>query len=178
MTMRSNTGETPVTENVWNISSDFDIWLMAIKLEKEFQELLKSLNSNEVRYLLIGGYAVVLNGYVRNTTDLDIAVSDSVENAEKLVAALREFGFDVPGLDASLFTKPNSLVRLGHEPLKVEILNYLRGVGFEKAYQNRKIVDLDGLEISLIAIEDLIANKRAVGRHVDLADVEQLERRL
>jgi predicted nucleotidyltransferase len=128
--------------------------------------------------LLIGGDAVVLNGFVRNTTDLDIAVSDDKENAQKLINALKEFGFDVPGLDESLFTKPNSLVRLSVEPLKVEILNYLKGVGFENAYQNRKSINLDGLEINLISIEDLIANKRAVGRHLDLADVEQLERRL
>lgn len=151
---------------------------MAIRLEEEFKELLRSLNSNGVRYLLIGGYAVVLNGYVRNTTDLDIAVSDDLENAKKLVKALKDFGFDVPGLDESLFTKPNSLVRMGFEPLKVEILNYLKGVGFENAYRNRQVIVLEGLEISLISIHDLIANKRAVGRHLDLADAEELERRL
>jgi len=119
-----------------------------------------------------------LNGYVRNTTDLDIAVSDDLENAKKLVKALMDFGFDVPGLDASLFTKPNTLVRMGVEPLKVEILNYLEGVGFENAYRNRQVIELEGLEISLISIRDLIANKRAVGRHIDLADAEALERRL
>ena len=151
---------------------------MAIRLEEEFQELLKSLNSNGVRYLVIGGLAVVLHGYVRNTTDLDIAIADDEANADRILAALIEFGFDVPGLNRSLFTKPNSLVRMGFEPLKVEILNYLKGVGFEDAYLRRKVVELDGLEISLISIKDLIANKRAVGRLLDLADAEELERRL
>jgi hypothetical protein len=149
---------------------------MAIKLEEEFQELLRSLNRNEVRYLLIGGYAVILNGYIRNTTDLDLSVASDAENAKKLVRALMEFGFDVPDLNESLFTKPRSLVRMGFEPLKVEILNYLEGVDFDRAYQNRKVVVLDGLEISLISVDDLIENKKAVGRHIDLADVEQLEK--
>lgn len=151
---------------------------MAIRLEEEFKELLKSLNRNAVRYLMIEGYAVVLHGYVRNTTDLDLAVAPDADNAERLVKALKDFGFDVPNLDTDLFTKPNSLIRMGFEPLKVEILNYLRGVDFEDAFRNRKEINVDGVDINLISITDLIANKRAVGRHIDLADVEELERRL
>ena len=149
---------------------------MAIKLEEEFREFLKSLNRNEVRYLLIGGYAVILNGFVRNTTDLDVSVASDPDNAKKLVRALEEFGFDLPQLDDALFTKPKSLVRLGFEPLKVEILNYLEGVDFDQAYANRKVIEVSGLKIDLISIADLIANKKAVGRHIDLADVEQLEK--
>lgn len=149
---------------------------MAIRLEDEFQEFLKSLNQNDVRYLLIGGYAVILNGFVRNTSDLDICVASDPDNAKKLVNALKDFGFDLPGLDESLFTKPKSLVRMGFEPLKVEIINYLEGVDFEVAYENRKIIELSGLKIDLISINDLIANKKAVGRHIDLADVEKLEK--
>ena len=149
---------------------------MEIKLEEEFQEFLKSLNLNDVRYLLIGGYAVILNGFVRNTTDLDVTVASDPGNAKKLVTALKDFGFDAPGLNESLFTKPRSLVRMGVEPLKVEILNYLEGVDFDKAYANRKVIDLSGLKIDLISVTDLIANKKAVGRHIDLADVEKLEK--
>lgn len=151
---------------------------MAIRLEEEFRELLRLLNSNGVRYLLIGGYAVVLNGHVRNTSDLDIAVSNDLPNAAKLVKSLREFGFDLPILTEALFTKPNSLIKMGHEPLKVEILNYLKGVEFEKAYENRQVISVEGLEISLIAIGDLIKNKKAVGRLQDLADVEALEKKI
>lgn len=148
---------------------------MAIRLENEFQEFLKSLNQNNVRYLLIGGYAVILNGHVRNTNDLDICVSPKQDNADRLVLALAEFGFDTPTLDASLFTRPRSVVRMGFPPLKIEILNYLEGREFEDAYSRRKLVKLDDLEISLINIDDLIINKKAVGRLQDLADVEKLE---
>lgn len=148
---------------------------MEIRLEEEFREFLRSLKENDVRYLLIGGYAVILSGHVRNTMDLDIAIAESSENAERMVDALKDFGFDVPSLSTGLFTKPNSVVRMGFAPLKIEILNYLEGVDFEKAYSNRQVLDLNGLEISLIDVRDLIANKKAVGRPQDLADVAKLE---
>ncbi len=149
---------------------------MEIRLEEEFKEFFRSLNRNNVRYLLIGGYAVILNGYVRNTSDLDVSVAADVENAELLVRALTEFGFDVPGLTTSLFTDPKSVVRMGFEPLKIEIANYLEGVDFAAAFDRRKVVDQNGISINLISIDDLIANKKAVGRHIDLADVEKLEK--
>lgn len=149
---------------------------MGIILENEFQEFLRSLNSNNVEYLLIGGYAVILNGHVRNTNDLDVCVSDDPENAKRLVTALTDFGFDVPGLNESLFTKPKSVVRMGFPPIKIEIINYLEGVGFQNAYRNRNLITIGDIEISLINIDDLIANKRTVARHQDLADVEKLER--
>jgi len=149
---------------------------MAIRLEEEFQEFLRSLNSNKVDYLLIGGYAVILNGHVRNTNDLDICVSPDPENAKRVVSALTEFGFAVGGLNESLFTKRKSVVRMGFPPLKIEIINYLEGVDFQDAFRNRTSITLDDIDISLININDLIANKLAVGRLQDLADVEKLEK--
>lgn len=149
---------------------------MAIKLEADFQEFLRLLNLHDVRYLLIGGQAVILNGYIRNTGDLDICIANDLVNAKRLVQALREFGFDSEALKETLFTKPRSLVRMGFEPLKIEIINYLEGVDFERAYSNRKVLELSGLKIDLIAVEDLIKNKLAVGRHIDLADVEKLQK--
>lgn len=149
---------------------------MEIRLENEFQEFLRSLNSNKVEYLLIGGYAVILNGHIRNTNDLDVCVSDNPENAKRVVKALVEFGFAVPDLDESLFTKPKSVVRMGFPPIKIEIINYLKGVSFQDAYRDRKAIRVGDLDISLINIDDLIANKRSVGRFQDLADVENLEK--
>ncbi len=149
---------------------------MEIRLENEFQEFLRSLNSNKVEYLLIGGYAVILNGHIRNTNDLDVCVSADPENAKRVVKALVEFGFAVPGLEESLFTTPKSVVRMGFPPIKIEIINYLEGVSFQDAYKHRKAITVGGLDISLINIDDLIANKRTVGRLQDLADVEKLEK--
>jgi predicted nucleotidyltransferase len=148
---------------------------MEIRLEEEFREFLKSLKDNDVKYLLIGGYAVILNGHIRNTMDLDIAIAPSDENADRMVKALKDFGFDVPNLSVDLFTKPRNVVRMGFPPIKIEIINYLEGVAFEKAHANRRLVNFEGLEISLIDVHDLIANKKAVGRPQDLADIAKLQ---
>ena len=148
---------------------------MEIRLEEEFREFLKSLKDNDVQYLLIGGYAVILSGHVRNTMDLDISIAASNENADRMVNALRDFGFDVPNLNAELFTKPRNVVRMGFPPIKIEIINYLEGVEFENAYANRRVVKVGDLEISLINVYDLIANKKAVGRPQDVADVAKLQ---
>src|SRR6476469_2530512 len=100
---------------------------MELELQQDFKELFKLLNENKVRYLLIGGYAVVVHGYVRNTNDIDIVVSDDRENAQTVVDALSEFGFASSELQAELFTQKDSVVRMGVEPVKIEILNYLKG---------------------------------------------------
>lgn len=150
---------------------------MELELQQDFKELFRSLNENGVRYLLIGGYAVVVYGYVRNTNDIDIVVSNDPNNAKNLVKALTEFGFAESGLSVELFTQKDSLVRMGIEPNKIEILNYLDGIDFAKAYGRRKPLQVEDIEISVIGLEDLIANKKAVGRLKDLADIEELEQR-
>jgi phage replication-related protein YjqB (UPF0714/DUF867 family) len=93
---------------------------MELELAKDFKELLRSLNENGVRYLLIGGYAVVLHGYVRNTNDLDIVVSDEPDNARRVAKALAEFGFSDEVVNAELFSQKDSLVRMGVEPMRIE----------------------------------------------------------
>lgn len=149
---------------------------MGLGLPKDFRELLELLNANGVRYLLIGGHAVGCYGYSRSTNDIDIFVAPELENANKLVKSLTEFGFGSEGLTPDIFTAKDSLVIIGVEPLAVDILNYLTGVEFESAFANRNLVDDDGLQISVIGLDDLIKNKLATGRYKDLADVEYLKR--
>lgn len=149
---------------------------MELELAPDFKELLKLLNENQVKYLLIGGYAVVLHGYVRNTNDIDLVIGDDLENARRLIQVLEEFGFG-ESLPADLFTKKNSFVRMGVEPIKIEILNYLAGVDFEEAYRRRWMVKVEDIEIPLIGLDDLIANKQAVGRLRDISDIEELKKR-
>ena len=150
---------------------------MELELQQDFKELFKLLNENKVRYLLIGGYAVVVHGYVRNTNDIDIVVSDDRDNAQKVVDALSEFGFASSELQAELFTQKDSVVRMGVEPVKIEILNYLKGLHFDDAYERRKTIKVENIDINVVNLEDLLKNKRAVGRLKDLADVEELEKR-
>src|SRR5258708_12207276 len=145
---------------------------MGLGLAKDFRELLESLNANGVRYLLIGGHAVGCYGYSRSTNDIDLFVACEIENGNKLVKGLAEFGFGSETLKPELFTAKDSLVIIGAEPLTVDFLNYLTGVEFETAFANRTLIDDDGLQISVIGLDDLIKNKLATGRHKDLADVE------
>ncbi len=150
---------------------------MELELPQDFKELFESFNAHKVEYLLLGGYAVIAYGYVRNTSDIDVVVSDGEENARRLMKALAVFGFGETELKADLFTKPDSVVRMGVEPLKIEILNYLKGVNFKDAYSRRNSVQVEDITIDLIALPDLLANKKAVGRLKDLADASELEKR-
>jgi hypothetical protein len=149
---------------------------MGLALPQDFRELLELLNANGVRYLLVGGYAVGHYGYSRSTNDIDIFVANDDKNARNLVRCLAEYGFGGGDLNPEIFTKKDSLVIMGVEPLAVDILNYLTGTEFDAAYANRQIVTDEDLDISLIGLEDLIKNKIATGRHKDLADVEYLTR--
>ena len=147
---------------------------MEFELPDTFKELLESLNKNKVRYLLIGGYAVGMHGHPRATEDIDLFVSRDEHNAKRIIWALTEFGLGTSNLKPEIFTQENSLVVMGVAPLAVDILNYLKGIDFESAFQRRKVVTCAGIEVNLISLEDLIKNKIAVGRHKDLADVERL----
>lgn len=145
-----------------------------IPLPRDFQDFLRLLNANEIRYVVIGGYAVAYHGYVRYTGDLDIFVELSSENADKLVRALRQFGFDLPRLKPALFLQKGKIIRMGHEPMRLEILNEIDGVSFEECHKQRRVARLDDLKINFIDLPQLLENKRASGRQKDLADVEAL----
>ena len=145
-----------------------------IPLPRDFQDFLRLLNANAIRYLVIGGYAVAYHGYVRYTGDLDLFVELSVKNAAKLVSALRQFGFDLPQLKPALFLRKGRIVRLGYEPMRLEILNQIDGVSFTECYRHRRRSRVGNLRINFIALPHLLRNKRASGRHKDLADVEAL----
>lgn len=147
---------------------------MGVELPRDFKEFLSLLRSHGVRYLLIGGYAVGYHGYPRATGDLDIWIAMEPENANRIVDALREFGFDTPQLSPGLFLQDRSMVRMGNVPLRIEITTAISGVSFEECYSARIDDVMDGVEVSLIDLAHLKANKRASGRHKDLMDLEQL----
>ena len=147
---------------------------MAPELPSDFKEFLNLLRSHGVKYLLIGGYAVIYHGFPRATGDMDIWIAIDPENARRMVETVREFGFDIPDLSPALFLQDNSMVRMGNVPVRIEILTRVSGVEFEACYGNRVEGEMDGVEVSLISLRDLLANKRASGRHKDLMDVEEL----
>ena len=141
-------------------------------LPNDFREFLQLLNSNSVRYLVIGGYAINFHGYSRNTEDLDVWVALAPGNAERIASALRQFGFTA--VAPSNFREPGWVVRLGVPPMRLEVLTSISGVDFEECYARRETFEADGVTIPLIGKQDLIANKLASGRLKDLADAERL----
>jgi len=143
-------------------------------LPRDFREFLKLLNEHGAEYLLIGGYAVGYHGYPRATADMDVWVSRTRANAERVAAALREFGFALPEVTPELFLEPDRIVRMGVPPLRLEITTGISGVEFADCYGRRVAAVIDGLPVSVIALADLRTNKQASGRHKDLADLEQL----
>ena len=144
------------------------------QLPNDFKEFLKLLNENEVRYLLVGGYAVGYYGYPRATHDLDIWIAVDPSNAQRMVDVLVAFGFQAGGVAPELFLRKDEVVRLGVPPLRLELLMGVSGVEFD-ACHGRGIVDtIDGVEVRIIYLEDLRANKMASGRHKDLDDIGNL----
>ncbi len=135
---------------------------------------MRLLNAHRVEYLLIGGYAVGYYGYPRATADMDIWVAADPANADKIVVALKEFGFDLPDLSAELFLRPWQIIRLGVPPVRIEIATTISGVDFAECYADRVEDTLDGVPVNLISLKDLKRNKQASGRHQDLADLEHL----
>ena len=146
-----------------------------IQLPTEFKEFLRSFIDHDVEYLLIGGYAVGYHGYPRATADIDVWVACKESNADRIVEALKTFGFDVPELTPALFLEEHRIVRMGRAPLRIEISMSIDGVEFEACYRERIVDTIEGLEISIINLEHLKQNKRASGRLKDLADLDYLD---
>jgi predicted nucleotidyltransferase len=148
--------------------------MATIRLPQDFKEFLVLLNSKDVEYLLIGGYAIAYHGYPRATGDIDLWIAMDVRNARKLVAALEEFGFASPELTVDTFLEVGRVVRMGVPPFRIEVLTTISGVDFATCYRRRLEDVIDGTPINIIALEDLKLNKAASGRAKDIDDLENL----
>ena len=145
-----------------------------IELHPDFKEFLRLLNSHEVRYLLVGGYAVGYHGYPRATGDLDLWIETSEANSQKLASAFREFGMPAEAITKSIFLEAGKVIRMGVPPVRLEVITSASGVDFNECYANREIIESDGIPINFISLQDLKKNKRAAGRHKDLEDLDHL----
>jgi predicted nucleotidyltransferase len=145
-------------------------------LPPDFKEFLQFLNDEGVEYLLIGGWAVGVHGVIRYTQDMDVWVAASLQNGERIVRALERFGFTHGEASVELLMEPGNIVRMGFPPMRIEICNQIDGVVFAECYPRRIHTEIDGLQIPVISLEDLLANKRASNRLKDQADVESLTR--
>lgn len=147
---------------------------MTLNLNPDFREFLQLLNSHAVEYLVIGGYAVAAHGHPRYTKDIDIWVHANKDNAPRLVQTLNDFGFRSLGLGEADFLEPDTIVQLGYPPRRIDLLTSPSGVQFAECYPLRLVANVDGIQIPIIGLEQLKANKRASGRPQDLADIDNL----
>jgi hypothetical protein len=145
-----------------------------MELNPDFQEFLRSFVGHDVRFLIVGGYALAAHGHPRYTKDLDVWVWTDPSNAQRVVEALEEFGFGGLGLTAADFEEPDVVVQLGREPQRIDILTFATGLVFDEAYERRVLVDVGGLGVPFVSVDDLRTNKLATGRLRDQADAADL----
>jgi hypothetical protein len=144
-------------------------------LSRDFVEFIELLNSNSVRYLVAGRYAVAFHGPPRYTKDLEVWVQRSPDNAHNLLKALDAFGFGSVDISEEDFLKENHVIQLGYPPNRIDLLTSLKGVIFDACYASKIQAEVSGIPIDFIDIDSLKRNKLASGRPQDIADVENLQ---
>jgi hypothetical protein len=144
-------------------------------LNKDYKEMLQFLKANDVRFLIVGAYALGAYGYPRATGDMDIWVLAEQDNSEKLYQTLKEFGAPMVQLTEQTFVQKGVIFQIGVAPRRIDIITHIDGVEFTPAWQNRQLIDIDGMSIPFISKEDLIRNKLSTGREKDRLDAQQLQ---
>lgn len=144
-------------------------------MNNDLLDILRSLSDAEADFLVVGAHAMAVHGYVRSTGDLDIWIAPNLENAHRVWTALAAFGAPLDDVSPEDLSTPDMVFQIGVAPGRVDILTSLSGIEFEPAWDGRVLVDLSGVNVPVLGKDDLIANKRHVGRMRDLADIEALE---
>ena len=145
------------------------------QLPYDFKDFIQCLNSNEVQYLLVGGWAVGLYGNPRATKDIDFLVAVNNENLEKLQKAL--LAFNSPPINIEDFKEKGYVIRIGSSPIQIDIINEADGIDINDCYTRKETIFVEGIKINVISREDLIKNKIASGRNMDISDAENLEKK-
>jgi predicted nucleotidyltransferase len=144
-------------------------------LNKDYKEMLQCLLEENVRFLLVGAYAVAVHGFPRATKDIDFFVWATPENAANLMRALTKFGAPLHDISEADLSSEGVEFQIGNSPRRIDIITNISGIKFEQAYANKTTISIEGIEVPVISLQDLIINKRASARTQDLADVEKLE---
>lgn len=144
-------------------------------LNEDYREMLQALVDEKASFLLVGAYALAAHGYPRATMDIDIWVMPSPPNARAVLRALRRFGAPLHNLTKADLEKNGTVFQIGIAPRHIDIITAASGLQFDEAFSRSTAVDIEGLEVHIPSVADLIVNKRASGRTKDLADAEALE---
>jgi hypothetical protein len=146
-----------------------------VKINSDFKDLLRSLNAAGIRYLIVGGYAVMVHTEPRYTKDLDIWIDRDEENARVVLETLTSFGAPTAGVTAADLTEPEVFFQIGIEPVRIDIMTSVTGLAFDAAWERRVSVDFGGETAPVLCREDILAAKVASGRPVDQIDAERLK---
>lgn len=143
----------------------------------DFLDFLSALSEAKVDYILVGGYSVVLHGYLRTTGDLDIWVQPELENYDRLMKAFQQFGLPLTAISRAQFldTEQADVFTFGRPPVALDIMTKVKGLDFYKAFGRAEVHEFEGIPVRYLHISDLIDAKRSAGRYKDLDDLEQLK---
>jgi hypothetical protein len=144
-------------------------------LNEDYSDILHALSDEQVKFLLVGAYAMAAHGYPRATMDIDIWVMPSLENAAAVLRALRRFGAPIHNLTLEDLQKDGTLFQIGVAPRRIDLITAASGLQFRETFERSLSINLEGIEVHIPSVDDLIRNKRASGRTKDIADAEALE---
>ena len=144
-------------------------------LNEDYKEMLQCLADESAKFLVVGAYALAAHGYPRATMDIDIWVMPSRDNAAAVLRALRRFGTPLRGLTLDDLQEDDTIFQIGVAPRRIDIITGVSGLRFEEAFAHSITINIEGLQVNIPSVDDLILNKRASGRTKDLADAEALE---
>ena len=145
-----------------------------MEVQKDFREFLALLNEHEVRFMIVGGYALAFHGAPRFTGDIDVFIKPDHENAQRIIKVLEDFGFSSLELSVADFQDENKIVQLGLPPIRIDIITSISGVTWEEADASKESGFFGDVSVFYIGKTQYVTNKRATGRAKDIADIEAL----
>ena len=146
-----------------------------MKFQEDFREFIRLLNESRVEYLIVDGYAVALYGYPRLTGDLDVWIKPSLENARKVIDVLRKFGLGTVDLNEKDFSTEYKIIQLGYPPVRIDIVTTVDGLTFGECFAAKNETMIDDIKMNFIQLDHLKINKKIVGRHKDIDDLENMK---
>jgi hypothetical protein len=144
-------------------------------MNPDFRDLLAAFNARGVEFLIVGAHALAAHGLVRATRDLDVWVRPEAGNAERVIAALADFGAPLQDLTVSDLSRPGLIFQIGVEPIRIDVITGIDGVEFSEAWAERMPARFADENVAVLSRRLLVINKRATGREQDLLDVKWLE---
>jgi hypothetical protein len=148
-----------------------------METQPDFRELLALFNAHKVKYIVVGAYALAFHGVPRATGDFDILIEPTAQNSKRIILALQDFGFSLLKLTPEDFQKVGRVIQLGVPPVRIDLITSITGVSWKRAEKGKVKSAYGNIPVCYLGREELIANKRAVGRRKDAADLEALNKK-